>query len=190
LQLQAGQTVLLQGPSGCGKSTLMRAVAGIWPWQEGAITPSPDWMFLPQKPYLPQGSLRQALTYPGLLGEVPDATLQEALAQAHLPHLIDRLDDEQAWDQCLSGGEQQRLALARTLVRRPRWVFADEVTSALDEATQAALYRALRAMVLDQRGGLISITHQPALWPLHNTVWQVTPGSDSAAVPQVRVMPT
>lgn len=170
-----GDMVLVQGPSGSGKSTLFRAFAGIWPHVRGHITRPADVMFVPQRTYFPNGRLRDALAYPGLAADHSDEQLQAALDQALLPHLKDRLDEENAWSQKLSGGEQQRLALARVFLRSPRWLMADEATSALDEATETTIYQRLAAMVRDKQGTLVSITHRPGAADQHNLRWVFSP---------------
>jgi putative ATP-binding cassette transporter len=194
LRVAAGDSVLIRGPSGCGKSTLLRVLAGIWPYvsspeQSTAHTPlvtlPKDSVFMPQRPYFPQGSLRQALAYPDTASAHSDAALQHALQEALLPHLIDQLDQEGHWTQQLSGGEQQRLALARVLLKRPRWVFADEITSALDEAGEKQLYEKLVAMVQAQHGALVSIAHRPSVAAHHRQQWVFAPaheGSDAKFV--------
>ena len=160
LRALAGERVLLQGPSGSGKSSLFRTLAGIWPFASGAVQRSPDAMFIPQRPYFPNGALREALAYPDLPLRYSDAQLQQALTDAQLPALVGDLDRQAAWGQTLSGGEQQRLAIARVLLKRPAWVFADEATSALDDAAQAAVYGKLVAMTTERGGGMVSITHR------------------------------
>jgi putative ATP-binding cassette transporter len=172
VELQAGDRVLVQGPSGSGKSTLFRGLAGIWPYSTGELALPQDAMFVPQHPYFPQGSLRLALTYPQAPHRYNDAELQTALTHALLPHLSAQLDVQAAWGQTLSGGEQQRLALARVFLRQPAWVFADEATSALDEAAEQTLYQRLTDMV-QGRGGLVSIAHRPSLLRFHNRIWQL-----------------
>lgn len=172
VELQAGDRVLVQGPSGSGKSTLFRGLAGIWPYSTGELALPQDAMFVPQHPYFPQGSLRLALTYPQAPYRYNDAELQTALTHALLPHLSAQLDVQAAWGQTLSGGEQQRLALARVFLRQPAWVFADEATSALDEAAEQTLYQRLTDMV-QGRGGLVSIAHRPSLLRFHNRIWQL-----------------
>lgn len=172
LNVQAGQRIVLQGPSGCGKSTLFRALAGIWPNAQGRLVLPANLVFMPQQPYFPQGSLRRALTYPQAPQTYPDTALQDALVRAHLAYLVSALDEEAAWGQQLSGGEQQRLAMARVFLRQPAWVFADEATSALDAQTEHTLYQALIELVTRRGGGLVSITHRPALLALHTHVWQ------------------
>ncbi len=194
LHVSAGDSVLIRGPSGCGKSTLLRVLAGIWPYVSSAEAGSPnaplvdlpeDSVFMPQRPYFPQGSLRQALAYPDSSVHYSDAALQHALHEALLPHWADQLDTEGHWTQQLSGGEQQRLALARVLLKRPRWVFADEITSALDEAGEQNLYEKLVAMVQSQQGALVSIAHRPSVAAYHHQQWVFTPapeGSDAKFV--------
>jgi putative ATP-binding cassette transporter len=128
-------------------------------------------MFLPQRAYFPEGSLRDALAYPAPANQYTDATLQAALTHALLPHLADQLDTSDAWGQKLSGGEQQRLAMARVFLKKPAWVFADEATSALDEAAEVTLYERLTALVAAQNGGLVSIAHRPGVVAFHNRQW-------------------
>ena len=177
LRALAGERVLLQGPSGSGKSSLFRTLAGIWPFASGAVQRSPDAMFIPQRPYFPNGALREALAYPDLPSRYSDAQLQQALADAQLPALVGDLDRQAAWGQTLSGGEQQRLAIARVLLKRPAWVFADEATSALDDAAQAAVYGQLVAMTTERGGGLVSIAHREGLAAFHTRAWVLEPAA-------------
>ena len=185
LRLQAGESVLIKGPSGSGKSTLFRALAGIWPWAEGRLQRPADFdrrvMFLPQQPYFPVGSLRQALAYPEAVDHYGDEQLKQALADALLPHLAARLDDEDSWGQKLSGGERQRLAVARALLKQPRWLFVDEATSALDEAAERTVYERLQALVKSQNGALVSIAHRPGVAAFHAKQWVLTPGTGEGA---------
>ena len=173
----AGESVLVHGPSGSGKSTLFRVLAGIWPWARGAVQRPADFeqrtMFLPQRPYFPHGSLREALAYPSQAGVYSDEALKQALSDALLPHLTTRLDEHNTWGLKLSGGEQQRLAIARALLKRPRWLFADEATSALDEAAEKTLYERLRAMAVSENGALISIAHSPSVAGFHDRSWSI-----------------
>jgi putative ATP-binding cassette transporter len=173
LHAEAGDTVLIKGPSGSGKSTLFRALAGIWPFSRGSTRLPANTMFIPQRPYFPNGSLRDALAYPQPAGSYSDEALRQALHDALLPQLGDRLDDEDAWSQKLSGGEQQRLAIARVLLKKPSWVFADEATSALDEAAEKTLYQRLVAQVRQAGGGLVSIAHRPAVAAFHDKQWEL-----------------
>ena len=181
LSIHAGDTMLLQGPSGSGKSTLFRAFAGIWPFASGHAQVPQDAMFIPQRPYVPNGRLRDALTYPSPSSDYTDEDLRQALADAYLPHLSSRLDDEDAWAQKLSGGEQQRLAIARVLLRQPRWVFADEATSALDESTEHAVYEKLINHVRQANGALVSIAHRPAVAAFHDKHWALQKAPEGAA---------
>ena len=173
LQARPGQSVWLQGPSGSGKSTLFRALAGVWPWAQGRVRLPAHAMFIPQKPYVPDGRLRDALAYPEPAERFTQAQLEQALRDALLPQLVARLDAEDAWSQKLSGGEQQRLAIARVLLKQPAWVLADECTSALDGPAEQALYARLQALVRAQGGGLISIAHRPAVAAFHDRRWQL-----------------
>ncbi len=180
LSAQAGDTVLLQGPSGSGKSTLFRAFAGIWPFASGHVQVPQDAMFIPQRPYVPNGRLRDALAYPSPAADFTDEALRHALTDARLAPLADRLDDEDAWAQKLSGGEQQRLAIARVLLRKPRWVFADEATSALDEPTEQAVYQKLMEHVRQAQGALVSIAHRPAVAAFHDRRWMLQKSPEGA----------
>lgn len=173
LQARPGEAVLLQGPSGSGKSTLFRALAGIWPFASGSIERPADSMFMAQRPYFPNGPLREALAYPEQASRYSDAELHEALRRALLPDLTGRLDEVAAWGQMLSGGEQQRLAVARVLLRKPAWVFADEATSALDEAAEQSIYQTLLSHVRHSGGALISIAHRPGVAAFHSRSWQL-----------------
>lgn len=171
LQTQPGDSVLVKGPSGSGKSTLFRAFAGIWPFSTGHAQLPQQAMFIPQRPYFPDGRLRDALAYPEPAATYADADLKQALTDALLPHLASRLDEEDAWTQKLSGGEQQRLAIARVLLKKPRWIFADEATSALDDAAEKTLYEKLVAHVKAAHGSMVSIAHRPTAAAFHRTVW-------------------
>ena len=177
LQLNAGDRVLLSGPSGSGKSSLFRTLAGIWPWSQGRIYRPADFddkaMFLPQRPYLPLGRLRDALAYPDPASHYSDETLRLALDEAMLPGLAHQLDVQAAWNLRLSGGEQQRLAIARVFLKKPRWLFADEATSALDEATEAALYQRMTDTVSRNDGALVSIAHRASAKIFHARQWTV-----------------
>jgi putative ATP-binding cassette transporter len=177
LVLRAGEHVLIKGPSGSGKSTLLRTLAGIWPWARTRLARPPDFdsqaMFLPQRPYFPNGALRDALAYPSRPEAYTDAQLQQALRDALLPQLADQLDRQDTWGQKLSGGEQQRLSIARALLRQPRWLFVDEATSALDETAERSLYQRLRERVAARNGALVSIAHRPGVAAFHERQWRL-----------------
>jgi putative ATP-binding cassette transporter len=181
LQVAPGDAVLVKGPSGSGKSTLFRAFAGIWPFARGKVAIPADTMCIPQHPYFPDGSLRDALAYPEPASRYNDDALREALEQALLPQLATRLDDQDSWGQKLSGGERQRLALARVFLKQPAWVLADEATSALDEEAENTLYRRLMAMIRRKGGALVSIAHRPALEVFHQRRWELRKGPDGGA---------
>ncbi len=180
LAVAPGDSVLVQGPSGSGKSTLFRAFAGIWPFASGRVRMPADAMFLPQRPYVPDGTLRDALAYPEPADRYDDAALRQALVDALLPQLAGRLGDSDAWSQKLSGGEQQRLAIARALLKKPAWLFADEATSALDAKAEAALYQRLAALVHDAGGALVSIAHRASVGAHHLRRWTLAPQPEGA----------
>jgi vitamin B12/bleomycin/antimicrobial peptide transport system ATP-binding/permease protein len=188
LRVDPCDSVMIKGPSGSGKSTLFRAFAGIWPFTRGRVDVPADSMCIPQNPYFPDGSLRDALAYPDAAAGYSDVQLQEALDAALLPQLAGRLDDEDAWSQKLSGGERQRLALARVFLKQPAWVFADEATSALDERAERTIYLRLLDLARRRGGSLISIGHRPALAEFHRHTWEVQPrpGGDSGAAYQLK----
>ena len=169
----SGQSVLISGPSGSGKSTLLRAISGIWPYGHGTIITPVDttMMLLPQKPYLPSGSLRDCVAYPSDEGTYLEKDIIDALKIVGLDRLITSLDDATNWAQRLSGGEQQRLAIARALLARPDWLFLDEATSALDEDSEAFLYRALKEHL--KTTTLISIGHRSTLRVLHDRLMRM-----------------
>ncbi len=165
--LRRGDTVLLSGASGSGKSTIVRAIAGIWPFGRGEIRAARDAriLFLPQRPYLPIGVLRDVVSYPMPARGVDDGTLREALEAVELTELAVRLDETAHWALRLSPGEQQRIAFARALVQKPEWLFLDEATSAVDEATEARLYRLVRERLAETT--VFSIGHRATLHAFH-----------------------
>ena len=171
LSAAPGDLVLLKGPSGSGKSTLFRTFASIWPFSKGQTHLPDGAMFIPQRPYFPDGSLRDALAYPQPASTYSDEALKQALTDALLPKLCERLDDNDAWGQKLSGGEQQRLAIARVLLKKPQWIFADEATAALDEVAEKTLYEKLRAHIQSVKGGMVSIAHRPSVAAFHSKQW-------------------
>jgi putative ATP-binding cassette transporter len=165
--LRAGERTLLTGPSGSGKSTLFRAVAGIWPFGDGAINipANASLMMLPQRPYFPIGSLHAAIVYPGETESFNPAQMRDVLAMVGLPQLGPRLDEEAHWNRMLSLGEQQRLGLARALLHRPDYLFLDEATASLDEPSEAALYGLLAEKLPDTT--IVSIGHRSTLDAFH-----------------------
>jgi putative ATP-binding cassette transporter len=164
-----GKSLLITGASGAGKSTLLRAIAGLWPFGRGRIRVGDGrCLFLPQRPYLPLGTLADALVYPRSAAELPRDNLAEALRTVGLPELVDRLEEEANWAQRLSIGEQQRLAFARVLLARPEIVFLDEATSALDEAAEVSLYRLLREA--PWKPTIVSVGHHGTLRRFHDAV--------------------
>jgi putative ATP-binding cassette transporter len=176
--LKIGQKILVSGPSGCGKSTLFRAMAGIWPYGAGAveIPSSAKLMFLPQKTYLPIGTLRMAVSYPASEDAYRDLAIQHYLDLCCLEHLKHRLNESDNWSQRLSPGEQQRLAFVRVLLARPDVLFLDEATSALDATMEEALY----ALVLQELPHLtlMSIAHRDGVAKFHQIRWQFVPTTE------------
>jgi putative ATP-binding cassette transporter len=168
LDLPKGRATLISGVSGSGKSTLFRALAGIWPFGRGhvKVPAGARVLFLPQKPYIPIGTLRDAVKYPDEQSKATDAEIMAALEAAQLGHLTGRLDEEAHWSNILSGGEQQRMAAARALVFRPDWLFMDEATASLDEASEATIYRALKERLPNTT--MVSIGHRPSLRQWHD----------------------
>jgi vitamin B12/bleomycin/antimicrobial peptide transport system ATP-binding/permease protein len=178
LVLTGGERVALSGPSGSGKSTLFRAVAGIWPYGRGRILSPQDIhvMVVPARPYIPNSTLRAAVTYPAMPGAHSDDDIRKALVDARLGGLVDELDREDVWSQRLSSGEQQRLALARALLMRPDWLFLDESTSAVDEKLEAELYAILAQRL--PRTTIMSIGHRSSVVGLHQRHLVMTPEGD------------
>ena len=175
LCLKKGESILLKGPSGCGKTSLLRMLAGLWTFgSQGKIT-APDMaqtLFVPQRPYVPQGTLREAVCYPHI--ETDDATLRQTLQECSLGHLADYLDSDKDWQHILSPGELQRVAFARILLAKPQMILLDEATAALDEPTEAHLYRLIRERLPDSI--MVSIGHRNTLAQFHQRSMDVLGG--------------
>jgi len=177
LAIEPGDRVLISGPTGAGKSTLFRAFAGIWPYGEGQVhmPEKARILFLPQRPYLPIASLRDAVTYPAPSGTFDDASIRAALEATGLEGFGERLDDVDNWALHMSGGEQQRLAIARAVLHRPDWLFLDEATAALDDASEHAMYTLLRSALPNT--AMVSIAHRAGVAPFHERHVALTAGT-------------
>ncbi|WP_419511947.1 ATP-binding cassette domain-containing protein [Dialister invisus] len=171
--IRSGEHVILKGPSGSGKSTLLRTLAGFWPYVKGHISmPAPsEMMFIPQKPYIPMGTSAEAASYP--LETADKEILSPLLMECGLSHLMEKPDTEADWSHILSLGEQQKLAFVRVFLRKPKWVFLDEATSAMDEETEEKMYRLLTAL---PGTTVISIGHRSTLDKWHNRVLRIENG--------------
>jgi len=167
LEFPPSRSILVTGPTGSGKSSLLRTISGIWPFGEGyvRIPAGKRVLFMPQRPYLPIGKLREALIFPEKI-EVDDDTMENLLKECGLPRLAGQLDRDENWQLFLSGGEQQRVAFARAILHKPDFIFIDEGTAALDEESEATLYKLLRKYLPDV--GIVSIGHRSSLEPLHD----------------------
>jgi vitamin B12/bleomycin/antimicrobial peptide transport system ATP-binding/permease protein len=166
--IEPGERLLVAGESGTGKSTLVRAIAGLWPWGDGAVNLHPDrrLFMLPQRPYVPSGTLRRAVAYPGAEDDWRDEVVCEALHKVGLDHLKEKIGEEGPWDQTLSGGEKQRLAFARLILHNPDIVVLDEATSALDEKSQDKMMQ----MVTEElpKATIVSVAHRAELEAFHS----------------------
>lgn len=171
--IRSGEHVILKGPSGSGKSTLLRTLAGFWPYVKGHISmpASSEMMFIPQKPYIPMGTSAEAASYP--LETADKEILSPLLMEYGLSHLMEKPDTEADWSHILSLGEQQKLAFVRVFLRKPKWVFLDEATSAMDEETEEKMYRLLTAL---PGTTVISIGHRSTLDKWHDRVLRITNG--------------
>jgi putative ATP-binding cassette transporter len=181
--------VLVVGPSGSGKSTFFRAIGGIWPFGSGTITmpKGARVMMLPQRPYFPVAPLGAALIYPSEPGAFTAEQIGDALKAVGLPALTERIEEEAHWNRMLSLGEQQRLGLARALLHRPDYLFLDEATASLDEASEAALYRLLHERLKDST--IVSIGHRATLNAFHSRRVEFTRDGERFRVGESAVKP-
>ena len=167
LQFSAGHSMVITGRTGSGKSTLFRVLAGIWPFGHGEVKLPPNAFFLPQRPYIPLGTLRHVITYPNAGDAFSDAEISQALTDAGLPQLCERIEHDDNWPMRLSGGEQQRIALARALLAKPDWIFLDEATASLDPDAEEDLYHILKQRL--PKTTLVSIAHRPSVAAFHES---------------------
>jgi len=184
VEISAGERLLVVGPSGCGKTSFLRLVSGLWPPSRGQVSRPPvgELMFIPQKPYMLLGSLREQLCYPQAVDRCSDAQLRHVLEEVRLGELVQRypdLDIKQDWPRLLSLGEQQRLAFARLLLNGPAFVVLDEATSALDVATEKRLYE----LLVQREMAFVSVGHRPTLKDYHNTVLELDGGGGWRLLP-------
>ncbi len=179
-KIARGEKVLIAGESGSGKSTLLRAIAGLWPWGAGSIfvPERSKLMFMPQKPYLPLGTLSAAITYPTAPRRFGRKAIEAALVRCGLSELIPRLDEVEPWDRILSGGELQRVAFARALLHQPEWIFMDEATAALDEESQTSMMKLFREQLAWTT--VVSVAHRTGLAAFHDRTLELVK-SDSGA---------
>jgi putative ATP-binding cassette transporter len=181
-KIKAGDKLLIAGPSGAGKTTLFRALAGIWPFGSGRlhVPQNGKALFLPQRPYLPIGTLRDTLAYPAQPDEIDPQATQAVLRDVNLEQLVSRLDEEANWSHELSIGEQQRLAIARALLLKPDWLYLDEATSALDSANEQRMYKLLAERL--PNATVLSIAHRPEVARFHDRRLEIDPATSSATV--------
>ena len=174
--ISAGSKLIISGPSGCGKSTLLRTIAGLWPFAKGSIGWPKDSLrlFLPQRPYLPLGTLRQAIYYPLAVRDGEDELLKDILRKVDMEQFADRLDESDDWSHILSLGEQQRIAFARVLLVKPDWLFLDEATSALDEIHEKEMYELLKRELPQM--SIISVGHRSTLLCQHEKMLKIEGG--------------
>jgi vitamin B12/bleomycin/antimicrobial peptide transport system ATP-binding/permease protein len=181
-RIRAHQSMLVTGPSGAGKSTLFRAIAGIWPFGSGSISvpAKSTLMMLPQKPYFPIGPLHAAVAYPSEANAFSADQIRDVLNEVDLAKLVPKLDEEAHWNRMLSLGEQQRLGLARALLHAPQFLFLDEATASVDEASEARLYRLIEQRLPDTT--VVSIGHRSTLHSFHQRNAVLTPADDHFAL--------
>ena len=167
VEIEPGERLLVAGESGTGKSTLVRAVAGLWPWGSGSVDfhAGRRLFMLPQRPYIPTGTLRRATAYPAAADNWKKGEINAALDKVGLGYLKDRLEEDAPWDQTLSGGEKQRLAFARLLLHAPDIVVLDEATSALDEKSQDQMMKTVIGELPNVT--IVSVAHRAELEAYH-----------------------
>jgi putative ATP-binding cassette transporter len=175
IEIPRGDKVLISGPSGSGKTTLFRVLAGLWPFARGKlrIPKGARVLFLSQKPYLPLGTLREAIAFPSEPAVFTDDQIKTVLEDVHLPHLSSRLDEDDNWSMTLSVGEQQRIAVARALLNKPDWLFMDEATSALDEENERHIYNLVTERLA--QSAIVSIAHRPSVAAYHDRRLAIVP---------------
>jgi vitamin B12/bleomycin/antimicrobial peptide transport system ATP-binding/permease protein len=179
----AGHSVVITGRTGSGKSTLFRVLAGIWPYGKGEVKLPPNSFFLPQRPYIPLGTLRHVITYPNAVDAFATSDIAQALTDAGLPQLCDRIERDDNWPMRLSGGEQQRIALARALLAKPDWIFLDDATASLDPDAEEDMYQILKQRL--PNATLVSIAHRPSVAAFHdsNLIFKRDEGSAGTLAP-------
>lgn len=165
LELTPGHSIVITGRSGSGKTTLFRVLSGIWPFGTGQVKIPPNSFFLPQRPYVPLGTLRHVITYPNAMDAFGPQEMGQVLRDVGLPQLCDRLDHDDNWPMRLSMGEQQRLGFARALLAKPDWIFLDEATASVDPEAETDLYRILKERL--PNATLVSIAHRPSVAAFH-----------------------
>ena len=173
LHLPSSSSLIITGASGCGKSTLVKTLAGLWKNYDGLVgIPQPqDSLFVPQKPYMPIDTLRNALLYPAFKGKITDGKITDLLEQCCLPTFANRLNEFGDWGKILSLGEQQRIAFVRILIHRPQWLFLDEATSALDEANQEIMYHLVKRLL--PKTAIVSVGHRQSIIAHHQYRLQI-----------------
>lgn len=185
-EIEPGEHIAVLGPAGAGKTTLFRAIAGMWPFGAGSIELPADasLLFLPQHPYLPIGTLREAITYPSPGDQFTDEEIYEALRLLELQRLEGHIDETAEWDQRLSGDEQQRLTFARVLLHKPDWVFLDDSTASLDESMEKRVYDIIAERL--PKTTVVSMTHRPTVARYHGRCWLMEPNDQGTATLRTR----